>query len=149
MERFADLSSACVCAPIHPSSPSTLQDGLNHMSNEPGFLYALVFFGTLLLGWIAWFVFSIFSMRRIERAILAEGKPRPFAWDGVGMRVFGYALRVALPAHRFQNPIEAWDGDILDINRHATAADRVRAWALIILMGLFIATLLLGLLLDL
>ncbi|MFN3984934.1 MAG: hypothetical protein ACK4KV_05570 [Rhodocyclaceae bacterium] len=94
-------------------------------------LYSALFVGVLIVGWMAWFVFSFFSMRRIERSILGEGKPRPFAWDGVGMRVFGYALRVALPAHRFQNPIEAWDGNILDIKQHATAADRVRARALI------------------
>lgn len=112
-------------------------------------LYAELFVGVLIISWVAWFVFSFFSMRRIERSIMGEGKPRPFAWDGIGVRVFGYALRVALPAKYFQSAVERGDGDVLDVKKYATRGDRIRAWALIILMHTMVLMVLVGIALGL
>ena len=77
--------------------------------------------------WIFWFVFSLFSMRRIERSIMAEGKPRPFAWDGIGIRVVGYAIRLVLPEGLFRTRLEMYDVDIDDVKKYANRNDYVRA----------------------
>ena len=97
--------------------------------------------------WIFWFVFSLFSMRRIERSIMAEGKPRPFAWDGIGIRVVGYAIRLVFPESIFRTRLEMYDVDIDDVKKYATRGDRIRAWALVLtlypLIGLVIVFLVL------
>ena len=86
------------------------------------------FFGGFLAGtWFFWFVFSLFSMRRIERSIMAEGKPRPFAWDGIGIRVVGYAIRLVFPESIFRTRLEMYDVDIDDVKKYANRNDYVRA----------------------
>ena len=89
--------------------------------------------------WICWFVFSLFSMRRIERSIMAEGKPHPFAWDGIGVRVVGYAIRLVFPESIFRTRLEMYDVDIDDVKKYATRGDHIRAWALVLTLYPLIA----------
>lgn len=66
-------------------------------------IFAFVFAGCLLTVMVSWLVFGRMSMARIEKAIMAEGKPRPCSWDGVGGRLVWYAYAVALH-HQEINP---------------------------------------------
>ena len=90
-------------------------------------LFGICFLGSLL----AWVIFGRLSMARIEKSIMAEGKPRPCSWDGVGGRVIWYAYTVALPASWF-NELDDRQLNTADVKRYTTKADRIRAWALMV-----------------
>ena len=95
------------------------------------FLYALVWIISLIIMMFSWVVFGRLSMARIEKSIMAEGKPRPCSWDGVGGRIIWYAYTVALPA-RFFNKLDDRQLNTADVKRYTTRADRIRAWVLMI-----------------
>jgi len=62
---------------------------------------------TLAISWVGvvaalvmavfWIIFLFYSVRRIERGIVSEGKQRPCQWDPMGLRAFFYASKVAFP----------------------------------------------------
>jgi len=88
-------------------------------------------------------VFARMSVSRIERAIVAEGRPRPCPWDGPSARAFWYAWAITLPIGRRKLA----DGRLIDVpllRRHASWADRVRAWLLMAAVCSLLVTLLLG-----
>lgn len=102
------------------------------MEWEPGLLLYDILFGLCLFGsMLAWVIFGRLSMSRIEESIMAEGKPRPCSWDGVGARIIWYAYTVSLPASWF-NDIDDRQLSASDIKRYTTRADRIRGWALMI-----------------
>lgn len=89
-------------------------------------------FGLLLLtNMVSWVVFGRLSMARIEKCIMAEGKPRPCPWDGVGGRVVWYAYTAALPASFF-NDLDDRQLNTADVKRYTTKADRIRAWVFMV-----------------
>ena len=94
-------------------------------------VYALVAVLCLIIMMISWVIFGFFSMRRIEKSIMAEGKPRPCSWDGIGGRVIWYAYTVSLPAYFF-NELDDRQLNTADVKRYTTRADRIRAWVLMV-----------------
>jgi hypothetical protein len=91
---------------------------------------------TILLGtfivsftslFIAWIVFRLSSMRRIEAKVRAEGRNLT-GWDGVGGRVVWYAMVIWLPIPHpnwMKNPLI----DVEAVRSHATPRDRkLAAW---------------------
>jgi len=62
-------------------------------------------------------------MARIERAILADGHPRPCPWDGPGARALRYARAIAFPIGRM-NPADDKLIDVPLVRRYATVGDR-------------------------
>lgn len=80
---------------------------------------------------ISWIVFARLSMARIERKIMAEGHPRPCPWDGPGARTLWYAWAITVPVGRL-NPANDPLIDVPLVLRHATRADRMRGWALMV-----------------
>ncbi|SFR47797.1 hypothetical protein SAMN05216203_0661 [Marinobacter daqiaonensis] len=62
---------------------------------------------------------------------VAEGKPRPCPWDGVGGRLVWYAYAVALPEFFF-NDMNNRQLMTSDVKKYTTSADRLRAWAFMI-----------------
>ncbi|MFC4257639.1 hypothetical protein ACFOZ5_01195 [Marinobacter lacisalsi] len=94
---------------------------------------AFAFIGVtfLIVTMLSWLVFGRLSMARIERAIMAEGKPRPCPWDGVGGRLVWYAYAVALP-ESFFNDIDNRQLKTSDVKRYSTRADYYRAWVFMI-----------------
>lgn len=93
---------------------------------------------------LSWVVFGRLSMAKIEKAIMAEGKPRPCPWDGTGGRLVWYAYTVALPASFF-NEVDDRQLKTADVKRYTTKADRIRAWIfmvsghLMVILGLLAA----------
>lgn len=87
--------------------------------------------GALLVAIPSWFAFLIFSVWRIEKHIQAEGKTRPYPWDGIGGRAFWYCWTVALPASFFNER-----DDLLlntsDIKRYVRPINRYLGWILLV-----------------
>lgn len=94
-------------------------------------IFAFIFAGCLLTAMVSWLVFGRLSMAKIEKSIMAEGKPRPCPWDGVGGRLVWYAYAVALP-ESFFNDIDNRQLKTSDVKRYTTKADRLRAWVFMI-----------------
>jgi hypothetical protein len=88
--------------------------------------------------WVAWLVFRLTSIRRIEALVRAEGRDRT-QWDGIGLRVGWYALVICLPIPKenlANNPLI--DGEA--VRRYATSRDkRLGAW-LLLSLGTFTLT---------
>lgn len=95
---------------------------------------------------LSWPVFLFYSVRRIEKGIVAEGKPRPCQWDPVGLRAFYYAWTVSLPAsvvkrfhsglldielvRRYANKPDVWFGSFLNISAHLMVLMLLVNWML-------------------
>lgn len=98
-------------------------------------------FGPVLITWIiSCLVFARLSMARIERAIVAEGHPRPCEWDMQGMRIVTYALVIVAPYKWVSRPEfrRLMDPDL--VRPHATPADRMRARLFITLLSIMLLT---------
>lgn len=93
--------------------------------------YDAAFVLLLVTMMVSWVIFGRLSMARIEKSIMAEGKPRPCPWDGVGGRLVWYAYTVALPAHFF-NELDDRQLNTADVKRYTTRADRIRAWVFMV-----------------
>lgn len=80
----------------------------------------------------AWLTFGRISMGRIEKAIIAEGLPRPCYWDGSGFRIVLYAGALTMPNLMF-NEHDEQPGKVnpMLVNKYAKAHDRVLAWILL------------------
>lgn len=87
---------------------------------------ATVAVSALILMTVLWMVFLFYSVRRIEKGIVSENKPRPWQWDPMGWRAFFYAWTVALPA-RFFNEVDDRALNTEDVKRYSTKTDRVIA----------------------
>lgn len=89
----------------------------------------LVAFSILGLAVLTWLIFSQISMRHIEKAIMAEGLPRPCYWDGVGFRIILYAGALTIPKIMFDERDEQpGKVDPRLVKKHARGFDRVFAW---------------------
>jgi hypothetical protein len=86
---------------------------------------------SLLFTGIFWIVFGFFSMRKIERGIVSEGKPRPCQWDPVWGRAIFYAWSVSLP-NSFFSTVEDRILNTADVKRYANTTDKILAWMLMI-----------------
>lgn len=110
-------------------------------------IFAFAFAGCLLTVMISWLVFGRLSMARIENSIMAEGKPRPCPWDGVGGRLVWYAYAVALP-ESFFNDMDNRQLNTSDVKRYATSADRFRAWVFMIAGHAFVLLVFIAVIFD-
>lgn len=91
----------------------------------------LILLMSMFAYFLSWLVFARLSMARIERAILADGHPRPCPWDGPGVRTLWYARAIAFPVGR-RNPVDDRLIDVPLVRRYATRADRIRSWFLMV-----------------
>lgn len=96
---------------------------------EPEIIFYIVVFLILGLAVIIWFIFGFVSMRRIEKAIMAEGLPRPCYWDGAWFRIILYAGALTIPTIMFDERDEQ-PGKVNPqlVNKYGRAYDRVLAW---------------------
>ncbi len=109
---------------------------------------------TLAISWIGavsalvmavfWIVFLFYSVRRIEKGIVAEGKPRPCQWDPMGFRAFFYAWKVSFPlkflryvddgvidphdVKRYSNNVDFWLASIFNIASHTMFLMIIVSW---------------------
>ncbi len=51
-------------------------------------LFDFLVVGSLIIMIIFWILFGIITMRKIDKAVVAEGKPRPCQWDPFWGRAF-------------------------------------------------------------
>lgn len=101
------------------------------MFDDPRDWFFVATFFLSMATFISWIVFARLSMATIERKIMEEGYPRPCPWDGPGVRTITYAWAITIPVgrwNRLDNPFM----DVPGALRHATRADRIRGWALMI-----------------
>lgn len=96
-------------------------------------IFEMVAIGILALTMVTWPLFGRISMRQIEKAIMAEGWPRPCYWDGAGFRIILYAAAMVMPKLAFNKQDEK-PGRINPalVNKHAKTYDRVLAWILML-----------------
>jgi hypothetical protein len=92
---------------------------------------AFIFVISLVVTVTFWLVFGFLSMRKIEKGIVSEGKPRPCQWDPIWGRAIFYAWSVSLPA-RFFSTVEDRILNTADVKRYANTTDKVLAWILMI-----------------
>ncbi|WP_341938583.1 hypothetical protein [Marinimicrobium sp. C2-29] len=85
-------------------------------------LIAFVAVTALIISSISWVAFLFYSVRRIEKGIVAEGKPRPCQWDPMGFRAFFYAWKVSFPL-KFLRYVDDGVIDPHDVKRYSNGAD--------------------------
>ena len=85
-------------------------------------IYDIVGASSLILMAIFWIVFLFYSVRRIERGIVSEGKRRPCQWDPIGLRAFFYASKVAFPL-KLLRYLDDGLFDPQDVKRHSSDVD--------------------------
>lgn len=100
-----------------------------------GLFWAAAF--TIVPTLLTWMVFGR-CMARIERAIKADGKPRPCPWDGPGARIVWYAWAIALPVGRL-NPLDDPLIDVKLVRTYANSFDRVTAMMMMLSSGALLA----------
>ncbi|WP_111643177.1 hypothetical protein [Marinimicrobium alkaliphilum] len=79
---------------------------------------------SLLLALVMWPTFHFCSVRRIEKALSAEGRLIAHRWDPMGYRAFLYSWPIALPRCFFKE-IDDRIVNTDDVKRHARVIDRV------------------------
>lgn len=79
---------------------------------------------SLVLMVVTWPTFHFCSVRRIEKALSAEGRLIAHRWDPMGYRAFLYSWPIALP-RCFFNEIDDRIVNTDDVKRHARVIDRV------------------------
>lgn len=113
-------------------------------------IYGFISLGLLVLTFVSWLVFRLVSMRRMERAIMAEGQPRPCPWDGIGFRVTLYAAALTGPRWAFSEWDEKpWNLSPGLVQRHSQPLDRVLAWVFMSSLYVFFIVTVLGMLFGL
>lgn len=84
-----------------------------------------IFFGvSLIITAGLWPIFLFYSVRRIEKGIVSEGKLRPCLWDPIGGRVFFYTWTLTFPNSNFSE-MEERLLCTADVMRYAKPQDRV------------------------
>lgn len=106
-------------------------------------LYIYVGGYSLLASLIIWPVFLFYSIRRIEKGIVAEGKLRPCLWDPIGGRAFFYTWTVTFPT-RFFSQLDDHLLNTADVRRYTKPQDRVIGAILFFTSHTFILNLLIG-----
>ena len=110
-------------------------------------IFSLVFVATLATATVTWFVFLVFSVWRMEKRIMEEGKARPCLWDGLGGRAFWYSWTIALPARVFNSEDDSFL-NTADVKRYTTLWDYVLAWVLMVssytMVGIGVISLIFG-----
>ncbi|WP_439134484.1 hypothetical protein [Pseudomaricurvus sp.] len=87
--------------------------------------------GSLLITIVFWILFAVFTMRKIDRTIVSEGKPRPCQWDPMWGRAILYAWPAVLPEKLFSSA-ENRIIDTNDVKRIVNYFDKTLAWGLLI-----------------
>lgn len=87
-------------------------------------LYYFIGSHALLIIIVMWPTFLFYSVRRIEKGIVAEGKPRPCLWDPMGGRVFFYAWTLTFPRSNYSE-LEESLLCTADVLRYAKPQDRL------------------------
>lgn len=109
-------------------------------------LIAFIAVTALIISTVSWVVFLFYSVRRIEKGIVAEGKPRPCQWDPMGFRAFFYAWKVSFPVSflryfddglinvsdvkRYANKADFWIASVLNVFSHLMLLMIIVSWAL-------------------
>ena len=108
-------------------------------------IFAFVCLVIIMVAFISWIVFARLTMARIERAICADGLPRPAQWDGMGYRALWYLHAIIFPVgiwNRLDDPLI----DVALVRRYATRADIIRGWVFFVSNTLSLCMLLIFLL---
>lgn len=92
-------------------------------------VFDLVFAFSWAFAILMFLVFRVTSMRRMENAIMAEGRPRPCPWDGISFRAILYAAALVKPRWFFNEEDEKpWNLSPTLVKRHSRGLDVVLAW---------------------
>lgn len=111
----------------------------------PDDLIAMVGVTALVLSAFLWIVFFFYSVRRIEKRIVLEGKPRPCQWDPIAWRAFLYGMILTWPKKWTEN------NQILnasDVTKYANRKDGVIAWLFIFSSYLMLLMVIIGTIFD-
>src|SRR5690625_829144 len=108
---------------------------------ETAFFWFSICLGPLVLA--AWLIFARLSMARIEKDLMADGQSRPAPWDRSGGRVIWYAYAIALPLGPW-NPEDDPLINVKLVRHYANRSDKVRAWALCVLVNLLLVVIVIG-----
>lgn len=106
-------------------------------------LHFLIIGYALLITMLVWPVFLFYSVRRIEKGIVSEGKMRPCLWDPIGGRVFFYTWTLTFPKSNFSE-MEERLLCTADVMRYAKPQDRMLGFILFISSHTAILTALIG-----
>ena len=66
------------------------------LNNAQDWFFLFLFISTGFTS-VSLLIFAQFSMRPMEKKMKADGISNDFLWDGVGARVFSYAIAIVLP----------------------------------------------------
>ncbi|GAB3108180.1 hypothetical protein G8770_23700 [Aestuariicella hydrocarbonica] len=103
---------------------------------------------SLIIMSIAWLIFGITTMRKLDKAIVEEGKPRPCQWDPMWWRAHLYTWPIIFSGKSFSE-LENRIIDTQDVKKNINTYDKVLSWILFLSNCIMINCLLIGWILDL
>lgn len=106
-------------------------------------IYFFIGSHSMLIMIVTWPIFLFYSVRRIEKGIVSEGKLRPCLWDPIGGRIFFYTWTLTFPNSNFSE-MEERLLCTADVMRYAKPQDRVLGLILFISTHTAILTALIG-----
>ncbi len=94
-------------------------------------LFDFLVVGSLIIMVIFWILFGIITMRKIDKAVVAEGKPRPCQWDPICGRAILYTWPIVFSGESFSD-IENQIVDTQIVKKNIKLLDKVLAWVLFV-----------------
>lgn len=91
-------------------------------------LYIYIGGFSLLLSIILWTVFGFVTMRKLDKAIVAEGKRRPCQWDPMWCRAILYTWPIVFSGDSFSE-LENRIIDTQDVKKNINALDKFLGWS--------------------
>jgi len=98
---------------------------------------------SLIISIMSWATFIITTMRKLDKAVVSAGMPRPCQWDPIWMRCFFYTWPIIFSGKSFSK----LENQIIDtnvVNKNVNAFDQCLAWILFASTWIMIITLFTG-----
>lgn len=92
---------------------------------------------------LSWLIFGISTMRKLDKAIVAEGTPRPCQWDPMWWRAHLYVWPIIFSGESFSE-LENRIIDTQDVKKNINTFDKILAWILFLSNWTMLAGLLVG-----
>ncbi len=112
------------------------------------YLFDLFFVGLLIISLTFWIFFAIITMRKIDKAVVAAGKPRPCQWDPICGRAILYTWPIVFSGESFSD-IENQIVDTQIVKKNINLLDKVLAWVLFVSGWTMIICIIIDLIFDL